>query len=189
MRSVNFKKKVASLSDALRGLVVCIDPASGASSMPGYAVYHNGRLLRSGVLVINSSANVQFRLGQLRSLLLANELAGPDVLVIEKISGRLAHPFLIWSVGVTVEALAPTHVLEIPTTEWKPYARADATYTKSDEADAKIFGTAVLDLGGIKPSPSTGAKRSSDNRGRTKVAGRRPAAKHKNRRGTRGVGR
>ena len=163
--AVNYKRQVLKHREALAGTVVCIDPASGAASMPGFAVFVKGQLVRSGVLPI-SPANIQLRLVQLRALLASYDLVGPDVLVIEKISGRLAHPYLIWSVGVTVEATWPQILIEIPVAEWKPYAKADPHYTKTDEADAICIGRSIMDLAGLQSSPRTVPSRGTPKRQR-----------------------
>ena len=109
--------------------------------MPGWAVYHKGKLVGSGTIAIPGGQPVQDRLSFLYKHLAKQS---PDVLVVERIRGSRAHEFLHWAVGVTVAATCPLVVLEIPIATWKK--RAGKNHVKSDENDAKAMGQAVVDI-------------------------------------------
>jgi len=65
-------------------------------------------------------------------------------LVVERIRGRLAHCYLVWSVGMLVSQLGANELLEIPVTVWKKHAGKD--HKKSDEADAIAIGECAIAL-------------------------------------------
>ncbi len=169
--AVKFVKDVRRLASTfLTGTVVYIDPASGGSSQPGWAYSEGGVLLASGVLKIGKD-HITNRLVDLYDQLSYPlfKYGAPDLLVVEELRGRMVHPFLHWSVGVTVVALTAEAVLEIPITCWKAFAEADADYTKGDEADARAFAHTCLALARGEPLPFR--TRTVDRRvGRTKRA-------------------
>lgn len=139
----------------LGGRVVCIDPATGSTSQPGYAVLEHGELVRSGVLKIDRRLGIARRLKALADQLLDEGLALPELLVVERLRGRMVHPHLHWAVGVIVATLDPEAIIELPIPLWKAVARADTTYAKSDEADACAFGQTVIYLvRGLDPTGS-----------------------------------
>lgn len=139
-----FRRKVSKWSNRiLTGKMLAIDPASGASSMPGWALYDAGKCIASGEIPLSSKKPVQYRLAELLGVLATgfqNPL--PDVVVIEEIRGRMAHHYLLWSIGVTVSAFPDAELLEIPVSFWK--CCVPEGYEKSDEEDAKIMGQAVV---------------------------------------------
>lgn len=125
----------------LGGLLLAIDPASGGTSYPGFALFHKGQLQSSGRVAIDGG-QVQDRLYQLMTTLLRGQQ--PDVLAIERIRGANAHPYLFWSVGVTVAATRPLVVIEVPVSTWKKHVGKD--HVKGDEADAVAIGQTLVAL-------------------------------------------
>lgn len=129
----------------LGGTVLALDPASGGTSDPGWAVYHRGVLLESGTLGL-AGGRVQYRLKDLYCQLSAYEC---DVMVVEQLrgSGR-THIYLLWSVGVAVAATCPKLLLEMPVSCWKKHA--GKAHVKSDENDAKAIGDTLIAMAARK---------------------------------------
>lgn len=125
----------------LEGTVLAVDPASGGTSLPGWAAYRKGKFLSSGTVPINPRDPIQDRLRVLYDQLLPTD---PDVLVIERIRGSMAHEYLRWSCGVIVASCRPVILLECPTSTWRSYAGKD--HVKSDENDARAIGDCVLHM-------------------------------------------
>jgi hypothetical protein len=126
----------------LHGTVLAVDPASGGTSMPGWAAFRDGKLIKSGTLEINSKRTIQKRLHELFELL---EETAPDVLLVEQLGkSKTTHMYLLWSVGVIVAAVSPKILIEVPISSWKKHAGKD--HKKSDENDARAIGEVTLDL-------------------------------------------
>ena len=107
--------------------------------MPGWAAYSKGKFLSSGTVPLVKGAPIQDRLRVLYEQLLPTD---PDVLVIERIRGSMAHEFLHWSVGVTIAACRPVILIEMPIATWKKYVGKN--HKKGDEADARAIGDTLL---------------------------------------------
>jgi hypothetical protein len=122
----------------LNGTVLAIDPASGGSSLPGWAAISKSKMIKSGTLPIPPGP-VQDRLREVYEQL---ETTDPDVLVIERIRGSSAHEHLRWSVGVCIAACRPVILLEMPISTWKKYAGKN--HKKGDENDARAIGEALI---------------------------------------------
>lgn len=149
--------------DALRhaqainnGLLLAIDPASGGTSQPGWAAWRNGKLLRSGTIDLPRKALIQERLNALFHTV---EQSQPDVLVIERIRGSMAHEHLHWAVGVCVGATCAPVLIEMPVSTWKAHAGPD--HIKSDENDAIAIGNCLLHLASGQPLPTKKKKATS----------------------------
>lgn len=145
--SEKFKEEVYILSEFLtRCRVLAIDPASGGSSNPGWALFDEGEYVASGEFDIKSKKNpIQMRLVELQCLIV--ETFGsdlPEVLVIERIRGSHAHHYLFWSIGASIAAAEIEHLLECPVGFWKVVTPTD--YEKTDETDAIYIGAAVIKL-------------------------------------------
>lgn len=138
----------------LEGTVLCLDPASGGTSQPGWAYISGGELVASGSLAL-CKGDITDRLVDLLEKLSYPlfKYGSPDLLVIEELRGRMVHPYLHWSAGVTVVAVNAEAVLEIPITCWKAFAAADPNYAKGDEADARAFAHACIGLARGEPLP------------------------------------
>jgi hypothetical protein len=129
----------------LNGGVLALDPASGGTSLPGWAYALAGEEKASGVLEIYGGG-IQHRLRKLA--LLVQELTKDlqvDVLCVEMLPRRVHH-YVMWSVGAFLGALrGEVEVLEVPIKDWKETVRENSTYSKGDEQDARaILATALL---------------------------------------------
>lgn len=129
----------------LNGRIVAIDPASGSSSMPGWALFESGQLIASGTIELKKSATVQQRLNALFHAL--SQGVGhppPDLVVMEEIRGRMAHAYLLWACGVSASAFPDSKLIELPISFWK--AIVPTGYEKDDETDAAYIGLAAITL-------------------------------------------
>jgi Holliday junction resolvasome RuvABC endonuclease subunit len=148
-----FYKQVKDSADQiLSGVVLAIDPSSGGSSKPGFALAREGQLKHSGVINILQMLPIERRLQQLylRIKALTNDV--PNVFAIERIRGRTAHAHLQWAVGTSIAASQAPIFIEIPTDIWKAVAKTDPKYKKGDEADAIKMLEALLLLAGNEHS-------------------------------------
>jgi Holliday junction resolvasome RuvABC endonuclease subunit len=125
----------------LHSTVLAIDPASGGTSDPGFAFFRASQLVANGTLPLRTMGSVQHRLRFLYSALRQYQA---DVLVIEQIRGVRTHEYLHWSVGVSVAAVAPAVLIEMPVATWKKLAGDH--HQKSDKADALAIGQALIHL-------------------------------------------
>ena len=125
----------------LTGNVLAIDPASGASSPPGWALFNKGKLRKYGVITINPKLNVQQRLHQLQQEL-ATAYFDVDVVVLEEIRGSMAHVYLHWACGVTASSFPDAALVELPISFWK--AIVPEGYVKADDTDAAYIGLAAI---------------------------------------------
>lgn len=178
--AVKFKRDVQRYKQAfLAGTVLYIDPASGGTSQPGWAYTEGGVLIDSGVLQLVKS-DIATRLLDLFAQLSYPQFkyGAPDLLVIEELRGRMVHPYLHWSAGVSVTAIDAEAVLEIPIVCWKAFAAADPEYTKSDEEDARAFAHTCLALArGERPPERVAGRVGSSHR--AAAAARRKRTKRK----------
>ena len=120
-----------------------VDPSSGGSSNPGWAIYEAGILKKSGEITLDKKIPVQIRLASITEALY-NICDGqtPEILVIEKIRGNRVHSHLHWSVGAILSAVPAPVVLECPVKSWQQICPAG--YQKTDESDAIMIGKAAL---------------------------------------------
>jgi hypothetical protein len=126
----------------LNGKFLAIDPSSGSEkSKAGFAYFKNGQLIESGIVDIDHTAPIAERLDTLYQFL-SRRYSGVDLLVVEKIRGKLAHIYLTWSVGVTVAATRAKSLYEMNTQTWKKYVPEG--YEKSDTDDAVAIGNAAI---------------------------------------------
>lgn len=141
-----FRNKVKKQADVLTtGRVLAIDPASGSTSMPGWALFEAGELVAMGTIDVNPRLPIQGRLNMMFYAL--SEGIGhppPDVLIIEEIRGSMAHAFLFWACGVIAAAFSQSELLELPISFWK--AVLPEGYTKADDTDAAYIGLAAIQL-------------------------------------------
>jgi hypothetical protein len=135
------------------GTALIIDPSIGSrSSMPGYAVYVAGKLTESGTLRINPDESKWERLREVhRQLRNISKLHDPDVLVYEDVpvtahGGRsqVSHASLLMAVGAALAAVDCPHVVPMPPSSWKRWARPE--YEKGDEADAVEIGWVTIEM-------------------------------------------
>lgn len=141
-RPDKLKKQVSKLAGTLlTGTVLAIDPASGASSPPGWALFRQGHLVEYGVVTVNPRNNVQQRLSQLHNELMQ---AHPDIdiLIMEEIRGSMAHVYLHWACGVIASSFPSADLIELPISFWK--AVIPDGYVKADDTDAAYIGLAAI---------------------------------------------
>lgn len=129
----------------LTGTVLAIDPASGRSSACGYAVAKRGKYVEHGTIEVDGSKPIQYCLRELYDTLVEEQ---PDVLIVERIRGRMAHEYLRWAVGVIQAAVCAPRSVEMPVPCWRRYVRETygSDYEKSDSEDARMILEATLDL-------------------------------------------
>lgn len=129
-----------------RGHLLAFDPSSGGrGSNPGYAHYYRGKLKNSGVIVLNENLAAPERLQHFaKELLIVFAHTNFDVLVVERLRGKMVPPQLHWSVGVILTHVNYKKFREIPISTWKRYARQMPGYAKGDEADAIAIGFAAI---------------------------------------------
>jgi len=128
----------------LNGIMLVIDPSSGSQkSKTGFAVYDCGECIDSGIVAIDHTKHVSFRLQDTYDFFI-NNYCNPDLLVIEKIRGPRAHVYLHWAVGVIITAVHARKVIEMNTGLWKSKVSAD--YVKGDEEDAVEIGKVAIML-------------------------------------------
>lgn len=128
----------------LKGRMLCLDPATGATSLPGWALYVAGKLVDSGVIQPQPGATHQ-RLRDIFWKVHDREDWDPlDLVVVEQLRGSMVAPQLHWATGVLLAACVTEVVLEIPIKVWKSVSSVDPNYRKSDEADARAMGQAVV---------------------------------------------
>jgi len=141
-----FAAKLAKYKDTFeQGLVLYIDPASGASSPLGWALSDKGQLIASGTVGTGQQNNTPTRLAKLATLLSESFLdPKPDLVIIEEIRGRMAHHVLTWAVGVIMVIFCDSPILEMPITLWKKHRWDD--YEKTDENDAKCMFLATKSI-------------------------------------------
>lgn len=132
------KKKI------LEGTVLSLDPASGGTSQPGWALSKKGEIIASGTFKTAKGA-IQERLRSLsKEVFKFTEDLEVIVLAVEMLPRRVHH-YVMWSVGAVVSAIPyDVEVLEVPIRDWKETAREDSTYTKGDEQDAVAILSTVL---------------------------------------------
>lgn len=149
-------------SKVLEGTVVAIDPSCiSASSVPGYAVYREGKLESSGTIEgISSRQPLANRLMFIGKWIREN-LPDPDVLVIELIQnnvrGGRPNVSLLKAVGAIIANFECEHVIEILPVVWQKFldqthsndyetARHYRESMKTDEQDAIELGRAVIKI-------------------------------------------
>lgn len=143
-----YKSIAKHCSDLALGTVVSIDPSIGSGkggSLPGYAVYEAGELVKSGVFEIQESTDVPWRLQSLTDhLFCLYEEHRPDVLVYEDIPAQnhggnaVGHASLLKAVGAILSVPGPDGFVGIMPVSWKKLVRPG--YVKGDEADAIEIG-------------------------------------------------
>lgn len=153
-RDADFVRQVREHRDVLlAGRFVCVDPATGATSAVGWAEFVAGKFRRGGAIQPPKGLGLVARMRWIMERLIELDLVGVDVVILERLRGRMVHPHLHWATGVLLVALAPETYLEIPIQTWKAAVAADPDYAKGDAADARAFGTAAVNLArGLDPS-------------------------------------
>lgn len=171
------RKSPGLASVLLNGRVLAVDPASGGSSAPGYAISHEGRFVENGVLRLPQGSLINYRLNQLLCALQATvDAYGPfDMLILEDIAIAFGGPGkkarggagiitrgivnLHWACGTIVAAQPWPHVVKVTPQSWHAWLRqqeAHDTYKKADETDALcLLFTVFHQLVGRLPDGAT----------------------------------
>lgn len=140
---INVKKNADTL---LNKTVVAVDPSSGGTSNPGYAVFENSKLMHCGEIIINGKEPTHLRLQKIYDELY-KAVPFPDVLLIEKLRGRMVPIQLAWSVGVAMVAVPSPTIIEVPICIWKAFVRdTKPGYKKGNTEDAVVIGESVFQL-------------------------------------------
>ena len=148
-----YKQTETCVKELIEGQVISIDPSVGSSnSMPGWAVYRAGELIKSGTFLIPLSKSLPERLRFLgRMMVRLYEQYPPDVLIHEEIPAQRhgfgnaeAHASLLKALGVILSVPGPQHHVGIYPISWKN--QVSENYVKSDEGDAIEIGQIVIDL-------------------------------------------
>lgn len=137
--------------EILDGIMLSIDPSIGStSSMPAWAAYQAGILLRSGVILIDCTMSTPLRLQALNYAirqLIKNW--DPDVLVYENITdipfkgyAARGHASLHKALGAILSISGPEKYVGILPGSWKKMVRPE--YVKSDENDAIELGWVAI---------------------------------------------
>ena len=142
--SAEFDTFVRKHSDQiLFGTLVSVDPSSGGSSQPGYAVFEVGELRTRGELKLDRKLGVYERLQLLTDMVRQITLDPPDVFACEEIPKRAAHHYLLWAVGATFAGARTPACLQVPIHIWKRVGQA-LGMDKSNENDAELIGRALI---------------------------------------------
>ncbi|MHA0110699.1 hypothetical protein ACXYUI_26560, partial [Klebsiella pneumoniae] len=96
------------------GTVFALDPASGGTSQPGFAVFHASEFQESGTIALPQGSPIQTRLAVLHALLSKITPVPADVFVLERIRGQMAHQHLHWACGTSLAASRTNKVIEVP---------------------------------------------------------------------------
>lgn len=147
------EERVAKYSDKiLKGHMLVVDPSCGSSSsLPGYAIFKEGKLEETGVIELHSiNGDLYKRLREIAKCF--DDMFGEfDILVIEAIppvhGGNVmgkakSHASLLKSVGAIVGSVDATRVVDIHPRTWQKYK--DKDYVKADDQDAKYIGYAAI---------------------------------------------
>lgn len=133
-----------------KGQLLAIDPSSGSEgSMPGFAIFKEGRLISCGTIKLPAGGELHLRLQELARTL-REEFEVPDVLVVEQIAPYIKGFFnlsLHKSIGATVSAIPCKSLVEISPSSWHAAIRKmgiEDSYVKSDVNDAIFMGYCVV---------------------------------------------
>ena len=141
-----FYRRIRDLADLLmNGSVLAIDPSSGGTSLPGFAVYEGGELQSSGVITFpKPKRDIYQRLAFLYDKVHAIMPLPPDILIIEEVHKSISGADLQYAIGVTTAAVRAPVTLQLPINVWKALAKTRPGYAKSDTADAELIGEAAI---------------------------------------------
>ncbi len=149
-------------NELLTGRVLVIDPSIGSnSSMPGYAIFENSKMLEKGILQIETmkrKGTVVPRLRELSHILRTEFDEMYDVLVIEDVpsvwsraGGHKAVIPLMKAMGCIIGNVQSKYVVEITPMSWtsrvsKIEVEKQMKYIKGDDTDAEWIGYVVMQM-------------------------------------------
>lgn len=130
----------------LTGTMICIDPASGGTSLPGFCICVGGEVLTSGTIDMGPrKLPIYERLQVLHDRVMKLTPTAPDVFCLEMIRGQnFSHHYLHWAIGTSIAAARTNAVVEIPMHAWRPVSKITPGYIKGDAADAECMAVAML---------------------------------------------
>jgi len=146
-----FYSQVMQLKDfILDGSMLVVDPSSGGTSLPGYAIVKAGEVKEVGTIDIPKGMQPQERLHELQNCLL-KDFSAVDVLVIELLRGNMVKYTLWWACGATVASIKCAKLIEIPIPAWKAVAKVTDWYPDEktrgmDDLDAMVMAHTILRL-------------------------------------------
>lgn len=141
--------------ELLKGVLIALDPATGESSNPGYAVFWGGEFQEKGIINLDKKQPIARRMARLLYVL-QTRFPVPDCVLIEKIPNSLYIPgkgatqpkgwqYLHWCCGVMASAYDTADVLEVPPQSWKRNIKTRfPSYVKTDANDALAIGASIL---------------------------------------------
>jgi hypothetical protein len=154
---VSKTKCVKLKKDILGGLMLCIDPTSGAvqrdtntTSQAGWAIYDGGEFRSSGVIIIPADPNKENRYRAILDVLLTSFTDPYDIVIMEDIpTARRRGTFntsqtLIQACGVYAAGISSGKLIELPSHTWQAIARRIGGWIKGDESDARYLGLAAM---------------------------------------------
>lgn len=136
------------INKLLTGRVISIDPSSCGVSPIGWAVAEHGVITSSGIITCTQGMNIYERLQAIKRVL-DKDATQYDVMILERIRGKMAHEHLKWSIGLLLGSVKADHVVEMPIPTWQKYA--DKDWVKGDEADAIQIYKSTLKLAKENP--------------------------------------
>jgi len=130
-----------------KGLMLVIDPSTGATGSAGFAVFDKGHLIDSGDIAVNRTDKTHKRLREMS--LLVNDYFDKEytVLVLEQLEGGYAPKSLKGSIYVFQASVDAKHYFELVPKTWQAIARVMSDWTeanKSDEYDAIWLGISSI---------------------------------------------
>jgi len=137
----------------LEGRLLSIDPSCGSSSsLPGYAIYEQGKLIESGVINVTLSHNLNARLKGIGEVI--SQFPDIDITVVEEVPSAArgwqrsvtGHASLLKAVGMCIACSPSPYTISVDARIVAKY-RPDG-YVKSDEEDAKLIGAVAIKLAG-----------------------------------------
>lgn len=148
-----YKSVKACYNEVLTGTFIAFDPSSGSSnSMPGYAIFKEGKLIESGIIKLRPQDSKNVRLYSIAESL-RDEFPKADVIAIENIppvsynrSGSMSGWALVSlqrSVGAIMSCFNCEYI-EVSPASWQKYKFEG--YVKSDEHDSICIGLACIDI-------------------------------------------
>jgi hypothetical protein len=156
------KDAISMMSPVMRSVnILSIDPASGGSSFPGYAVVKENVFIESGTIKLPKGGDIAYRLHCLLGGLqhLWDKHGGFGMLLVEDIpvafgasgtskAGKKGGivtrgtTHLQWSLGVTLASQRWGHVIKVQPQSWHGYLRRKGlhdAYVKDDCKDAMMI--------------------------------------------------
>jgi hypothetical protein len=142
----------------LEGSFLAVDPSSGKTSAAGWALFQEGKLVESGIIEVCSVASKENRLREIMKVV-SQKFDPVDLLIVEKIDGRMATRILIQACGVYIASIESTCFFEMNIQSWQAIAkrlggwkktnkigdeRGDPNGREGDEVDAIYIGHAAV---------------------------------------------